>query len=369
MRDRCARTASAYPAGALMPVPIAVAPMLISRISACASPSRSTSSRIVWPNAVNSCPSVIGTASCSCVRPILMCGANSSPLARKAAARSLIARAQPLDLGVQRQLHRRRIDVVGGLAEVDVVVRVHELVLARARGRTARARGSRSPRSRSCWSRCPRRPGSCPRGSARGGARRGSRAPRARSAPPRPADSSPSSAFASAAASFTAASASISAGNSRSGTPVIGKFSSARSVCTPYSASSGTSRSPSRSCSMRVRAAAEAERAPAADERRVDRREPVRDRPGRAADERRVERGRLAGSCSATCSRVSRSTVVSLSARAVVPCTRVVEQQSLAHRLAGAKRGEADRATVQRASRSRPPRRRPSRGSFARCPR
>ena len=34
--------------------------------------------------------------------------------------------------------------------------------------------------------------------------------------------------------------------------PVIGKFSTARSEWTPQYASAGTSRSPSRSCSMRV---------------------------------------------------------------------------------------------------------------------
>ena len=113
-----------------MPVPIAVAPMLISRISACASPSRSTSSRIVWPNAVNSWPSVIGTASCSCVRPILRCGLNSSPLARNAAARSRIAARKRLDRVVQRDLHRGRIDVVRRLAEVHVVVRVNRRVVA-----------------------------------------------------------------------------------------------------------------------------------------------------------------------------------------------------------------------------------------------
>ena len=70
---------------------MAVAPMLISRMSACASLRRSTSSRIVWPNAVNSWPSVIGTASCNCVRPIFTNAENSSPLCRNAAASADIA--------------------------------------------------------------------------------------------------------------------------------------------------------------------------------------------------------------------------------------------------------------------------------------
>ena len=52
--DRCRRAASAYPDGALIPVPIAVAPRLISWISSTASASRLRSSSIITANAENS---------------------------------------------------------------------------------------------------------------------------------------------------------------------------------------------------------------------------------------------------------------------------------------------------------------------------
>ena len=113
-----------------MRVPIAVAPMLISRISACASPSRSTSSRIVCAKALNSWPNVIGTASCSCVRPILRNALNSSPFLRNESQSSRIAARSRLDRRVQRELHRGRIDVVRRLAQVDVRVRAHRRVVA-----------------------------------------------------------------------------------------------------------------------------------------------------------------------------------------------------------------------------------------------
>ena len=71
-----------------MPVPIAVAPMFTSCSSASASRSRCTSSRSVTANALNSCPSVIGTASCSWVRPTLTMCANSRPFASNEAASS-----------------------------------------------------------------------------------------------------------------------------------------------------------------------------------------------------------------------------------------------------------------------------------------
>ena len=54
----------------------------------------------------------------------------------------------------------------------------------------------------------------------------------------------------SAAARLIRTVASTNAGNGRS--PLIGKFCTARSVCTPYSASAGTSRLPSGSFSVRV---------------------------------------------------------------------------------------------------------------------
>ncbi len=67
-----------------MPVPIAVAPRLTSRNSATASPSRATSSLMVAWKPSNSWPSVIGTASMSCVRPIFSTSANSTALPLKA---------------------------------------------------------------------------------------------------------------------------------------------------------------------------------------------------------------------------------------------------------------------------------------------
>jgi hypothetical protein len=66
---------------------------------------------------------------------------------------------QAEDADVGGELQRGRIDVVGRLAHVDVLVRVQELVLAAWRGRGFPAPGWRSLHWRSCWSRCRRRPG------------------------------------------------------------------------------------------------------------------------------------------------------------------------------------------------------------------
>jgi hypothetical protein len=76
----------------LTPVPIAVAPMLISRSSAASSPSRSMSSLDGDGEARELLPSVIGTASCSWVRPILITSANSRPSAK--ASPALLHRAR-----------------------------------------------------------------------------------------------------------------------------------------------------------------------------------------------------------------------------------------------------------------------------------
>jgi len=64
-----------------MPVPIAVAPMLISLSHGMISLSRSWSSPSVVAKPRNSCPSVIGTASCIWVRPTLRICENSCPFA------------------------------------------------------------------------------------------------------------------------------------------------------------------------------------------------------------------------------------------------------------------------------------------------
>ena len=63
-----------------MPVPIAVAPRLISESSQMVSVSRAWSSPRVVAKPWNSCPRVIGTASCSWVRPTLRISWNSSAL-------------------------------------------------------------------------------------------------------------------------------------------------------------------------------------------------------------------------------------------------------------------------------------------------
>ena len=79
---------SAKPGTAFRPVPMAVPPMLTSfRRTALRSRFAISSSRL-FAKALNSWPEVIGTASCSWVRPILMMSLNSWPLARKEAIRS-----------------------------------------------------------------------------------------------------------------------------------------------------------------------------------------------------------------------------------------------------------------------------------------
>ena len=74
---------SAYPGSAVIPVPMAVAPMLTVRKS-CAAKSRFfTSCDRILAKPLKVCPRVIGTASSSWVRPILIIFANSSPFLRK----------------------------------------------------------------------------------------------------------------------------------------------------------------------------------------------------------------------------------------------------------------------------------------------
>jgi hypothetical protein len=76
--------ATAYPGSAVIPVPIAVAPRLISESSQIVSVSRAWSSPSVVAKPWNSWPRVIGTASCSCVRPTFNTPWNSSALRPKA---------------------------------------------------------------------------------------------------------------------------------------------------------------------------------------------------------------------------------------------------------------------------------------------
>ena len=78
-----------------MPVPIAVAPRLISRSSPRVSWMRASSSARVAPHAANSCPTVIGTASCSWVRPTLGTDQNSRDFALHASARTWTAVERP----------------------------------------------------------------------------------------------------------------------------------------------------------------------------------------------------------------------------------------------------------------------------------
>mmetsp|Transcript_47457 Transcript_47457/g.79460 ORF Transcript_47457/g.79460 Transcript_47457/m.79460 type:complete len:324 (+) Transcript_47457:1332-2303(+) len=74
---RCSQASAAYPFGALSCVPIAVPPRLISLNSGITSCSRSMSSLVMRAYVANSWPSVIGTASWSCVLPIFMTESNS----------------------------------------------------------------------------------------------------------------------------------------------------------------------------------------------------------------------------------------------------------------------------------------------------
>lgn len=78
-------------AGAFRPVPIAVAPRLISWTRRAASSRRVRSSSIITEYVANSWPSVIGTASWSWVRPIFTVSANSTALVAKASCRTRIA--------------------------------------------------------------------------------------------------------------------------------------------------------------------------------------------------------------------------------------------------------------------------------------
>ena len=84
----------AYSGSVLIPVPMAVAPIFTSRKRRAISLSRLTSSSRVTANASNSCPNVIGTASCSCVRPIFIILSNSLPFARNASIRRFSSRTR-----------------------------------------------------------------------------------------------------------------------------------------------------------------------------------------------------------------------------------------------------------------------------------
>ena len=89
-----------------------------------------SSSPIITAKAENSWPSVIGTASCSCVRPIFSTLLNSSALRSKAPRSSAIASISSPDAEPRRDPQRRRIDVVRALRRVDVIVRVQHVVAA-----------------------------------------------------------------------------------------------------------------------------------------------------------------------------------------------------------------------------------------------
>ena len=111
-----------------MPVPIAVAPRLISRSSPRVSWMRASSSARVAPHAANSCPTVIGTASCSWVRPTLGTDQNSRDFVLARLGEAVDGGGEAVERREQAQLHRRRIDVVGALAPVHVVERMHLVV-------------------------------------------------------------------------------------------------------------------------------------------------------------------------------------------------------------------------------------------------
>ena len=216
-----------------MPVPIAVAPMLISRMSDDVSRRRSMSSPIVTPYAWNSWPSVIGTASCSCVRPIFTMSANSSPFSRNASRSS----ARALSRSRSAQMAAMRI-AVGYTSLVDCerltwLFGVHGVVFAAA----ATEQLERAVRDDFVRVHVRRR--ACAAldhidhelvVQVAGADLLGSAHDRVGNAPGR---AGRARGWRSAAASFTAASALIRCGYCAIGMPVIGKFSTARSVWMP----------------------------------------------------------------------------------------------------------------------------------------
>ena len=97
-------------------------------------------------NARNSWPSVTGTASIRCVRPDLTMPSNSAPLRAKRLGERADLRREPAADGERRHVQRGGERVVGGLAEVDVVVRVDGLPVAAGPSRGARRPGRRALR-------------------------------------------------------------------------------------------------------------------------------------------------------------------------------------------------------------------------------
>ena len=69
-------------------------------------------------------------------------------------------------------VHRRGNHVVGALLHVDVIVGMDRVLAAALAGGRSRWPGRRSPRWRSCWSRCPSRSGKYRRRTARRACRR-----------------------------------------------------------------------------------------------------------------------------------------------------------------------------------------------------
>ncbi len=88
-------TLRAYPGSAAIPVPMAVAPRLTSCSAARACSMPTCSAATVAAHAPNSWPTVIGTASWSCVRPTLRTPANSTDLAPRADPSAARASASP----------------------------------------------------------------------------------------------------------------------------------------------------------------------------------------------------------------------------------------------------------------------------------
>ena len=104
--------------------------MLISHSTRCTASSARTSPASVSPNAVNSCPSVIGTASWSCVRPILRIAPNSCAF-RAERGDQLVHRGDEPEVAERHaDVERGGVGVVGRLRRVHVIVRVAVLVLA-----------------------------------------------------------------------------------------------------------------------------------------------------------------------------------------------------------------------------------------------
>ena len=195
--------------------------------------------------APNSCANVSGIASIRWVRPVLV------TLRQRLAARARwsCAGASAPAAGASTAASCAETWIAVGITSLELWPRLTwslGWILRPCR----RARPAwRSPRWRSCCSTCPSRSGRRRSGTARRARPAATFSAAARIASAAPLPSRPKPPLTSAAAALIRPSARM---NSRGiGWPEIGKFSTARWVCAPHSASAGTCSSPMLSCSVR----------------------------------------------------------------------------------------------------------------------